>query len=58
MSTILAALGSVAGIVGAVYGVFKWVTWQAQKTEDQINQDVDAQVKSDSTKEQNTGRPA
>jgi hypothetical protein len=58
MNTVLAAIASVGGIVGAVYGIFKWVVWQAKKTEDQLNQSIDQKVKSDSDKEQSTGRPA
>jgi hypothetical protein len=53
----LSAIGGIATIAGAVYGVFKWVAWKAQKTPDQINQKIDQDVQDERHQAEESGRP-
>lgn len=57
MSAILAAIGSLATICGAFYGIFKWLAWKAQVTPEQKKETIDQKEREDEIKEQQTGRP-
>lgn len=57
LTTILGAVGGIAAIVTACYGVFKWITWKFQTTPEQADQDIDSQEQANKQKAEETGRP-
>lgn len=55
--SILGAIGSIATIVGAVYGIFKWITWKTASTPEGHKEGVDQDVSNEENQVKKTGRP-
>ena len=57
LASILTALGSVAAISTAVYGIFRWVTWKFQTTPQGKKEDISRGVEDEEKRTKETGRP-
>lgn len=57
MATFLAALASIGTIVGALYGVFKYIAWVSAKTPEESKEEIDKTVDDEEKKVRQTGRP-
>lgn len=57
MAAILAAIGSVASICGALYGAFKLAVWLGKKTPQQKKEEIDQKIVTEQEQVQQTGRP-
>lgn len=57
LTSVLSAIAAIATIVGAGYGIFKWVVWKASTTPEQTKEDVDKKVDDEESKVKQTGRP-
>lgn len=54
---LFAAIGGVATIVGAGYGIFRYFAWRFTKTPAEQDQDIDKQVEDEEKKIESGGRP-
>lgn len=57
LSAILGALGGVAGIVAAVYGIFKWAAWKLESTPEGTKEEVDEEIARKKKAVEDGGRP-
>lgn len=57
MTTIIAALGGVAAIVGGIIWLAKYSAWSLQKTPEQTKEGIDAEVDKEVDEMEKTGRP-
>lgn len=53
----MTGLAAVAGIVAAVYGIFKWATWKFQKTPEEKREEIDSDVRKEQEEYEKKGRP-
>jgi len=56
-TSILAAIAGIATIVGAGYGIFKYVTWRFSSTPEEKKEAIDQDVDKEEKKFDDTGRP-
>jgi hypothetical protein len=53
----LEAIGGVAAIVSAAYGVFRWLTWKFKTTPEAAKEEVDRRVDQEQIQFEQDGRP-
>lgn len=57
LTAIIAAIGSIGAILGAIVFFMKWGTWAVTKPPAQTDAEIDKQAQADLQKAQETGRP-
>lgn len=57
MNSVLSIIAGLATITGAIFGIFKWITWRTQVTQDQKNQNIDKQEEDNKNAAKESGRP-
>lgn len=56
-TTAAGILASLATLGGIVWGVFKWASWKLQKTQQQVREEVAADIAKQQQGFEQTGRP-